>query len=465
MLKSPLPELSMRAAGLAVAGLLSIGAGGLAWAATPGASALEATGPGPAERAAAKALDDLHPNYSCDRAIENRGGGCKVIRVQSWLAVPTHADIMRHYPPVALKAGATASVVMTCEIIGRGRLTACRAKETAIQSPDGAAAIGDLSADFGQAAVSLSRYYQTSVLDWVPRSQRQGGHATLRVVFNPDPSAIGRQPGPAGSLPAPPAQVSRATPTVSRLLAAFAGPDSTVVTKPNWLRKPDVRDIARLYPAGAAAANIAADTMISCRIANDGRLTACGLDHVSVVGDNLPQPGADPDFAGATLELSKLFQLAATDRDGHPTAGRMIRIPIRWAPGGKAVPATKITKADWLEKPTGADLKRFYPPEAAKLNLEGTTTLTCRVAKDGRLTDCTASDIATFGVPDAIREDFRKATLALAPQFRMRPQMIDGEPTAGGQIRIPIHFALPTDPAAKARLDALRDPGPAPSAD
>ena len=67
---------------------------------------------------------------------------------------------------------------------------------------------------------------------------------------------------------------------------------------------------------------------------------------------------------------------------------------MRWwvnNPGTVAADAAPtITAPDWMEKPTAADLAKFYPAEAAKNRWEGRVVITCRVGHDGRRIECAA---------------------------------------------------------------------------
>ena len=255
----------------------------------------------------------------------------------------------------------------------------------------------------------------------------------------------------AAALPEPPkpASTERAEAPTARIPIRH-GPQPRTVTAPDWTQKPVGADVARVYPKAAEQDRVGGSAVIACRFGDDLRLHGC-----KVVRESPPQDG----FGAAALALAPLFQAKPLDKTGAAVAGAAIRIPIRFLPPGPG-PASGpgvalITRPTWIEKPTSAEVARFYPPEALKQHFEGMTTLSCGVAKDGRLTDCTVSGPTGFGAPQAIREDFRKATLELAGFFRMQPQLVDGRPTADGRINIPIRWSLPTDPAAKARLDAL----------
>ena len=108
-----------------------------------------------------------------------------------------------------------------------------------------------------------------------------------------------------------------------------------------------------------------------------------------------------------------------------------------WA-ANPAKPAV-ITQPNWLQKPTGEDMQRYYPAEAAKAELGGDTLIGCRVAVDGRLQHCAIRSETPIGM------GFGQAALDLSPSFRMTPASRNGKPTAGGQVVIPIRFVVPQD--------------------
>jgi beta-lactamase regulating signal transducer with metallopeptidase domain len=268
-------------------------------------------------------------------------------------------------------------------------------------------------------------------------------------------------PDPAQAFAAPlrVARAGLARPDASRLPPAEAELDRAqpTVAKPNWVEKPTGDDIARLYPVTAAKLGLGAKATVTCGVRKDGRLAPCSAGPVKL-GDGRSDQMLEMDFGTAMLALAQRFRMSPLDRDGRRVAGGVIRIPVLWTPAtaSAAPPTAQSTGAQstgaqpvWMEKPTVTEMARLYPPEAVKQNFEGSTTLSCGVDKEGRLADCTATGVSTFGAPEAIREDFRRVTLELAGLFRMQAQ------PPGGRVVIPIRWSLPTDPAAKARLDAL----------
>lgn len=106
-------------------------------------------------------------------------------------------------------------------------------------------------------------------------------------------------------------------------------------------------------------------------------------------------------------------------------------------PAPPAPPAPSvITNPDWVRRPSGADLARFYPSRAASDGTEGSSTIECTVQANGRLTDCSVVSESPAGA------GFGRAHVQLASRFQMRPQTRDGAPVGGARVRIPIAWRL-----------------------
>jgi TonB family protein len=96
-----------------------------------------------------------------------------------------------------------------------------------------------------------------------------------------------------------------------------------------------------------------------------------------------------------------------------------------------------ITNPDWIRRPSGSEIARYYPRAAAAAQIEGSAAISCKVSAAGFLVDCTVLDERPAG------HEFGQAALALSTSFRMRPMLRDGAPVEGGTVRIPMQFKLP----------------------
>ncbi|HZZ67469.1 MAG TPA: TonB family protein [Phenylobacterium sp.] len=181
MLKSPLPEPSMRRMGAAVALSLALGAGGLAWAAEPtrpepatpalpptdAAEPIPAVAPTPPApiRAARKALspaplrtpisfaasEDAAPPVTDGSKPTGESATAAFLAVPSpnWSRRPEAEDLMRAYPADAAKGRLEGDVVLHCHVTLTGQLTDCSVLR---ETPQGAG--------FGAAALKLTELFE-----------------------------------------------------------------------------------------------------------------------------------------------------------------------------------------------------------------------------------------------------------------------------------------------------------------
>lgn len=113
-----------------------------------------------------------------------------------------------------------------------------------------------------------------------------------------------------------------------------------------------------------------------------------------------------------------------------------------------------ITNPDWAERPSADDVGRYYPAFATLIHLSGAAEISCPVDTTGRLTACVVVSETPAGL------GFGPAAVGLSREFRMKPRLLDGQPVAGGQVRIPIRFQMapdepgPSGPSAPAATSA-----------
>jgi protein TonB len=98
-------------------------------------------------------------------------------------------------------------------------------------------------------------------------------------------------------------------------------PRPSVITNPDWARRPSGEDIARYYPDRAQRMNTEGRATLSCSVTAKGTLENC-----SVTSE---EPG-DMGFGDAAMKLSRLFKMRPKTLDGAPVEGGNVRIPIRF---------------------------------------------------------------------------------------------------------------------------------------
>ncbi len=96
----------------------------------------------------------------------------------------------------------------------------------------------------------------------------------------------------------------------------------SVISNPDWARKPSGEDIARYYPDRAMRMNVEGRVVLSCSVTAKGTLEGC-----SVVSED----PSDQDFGNAAMRMTKLFKMKPKQADGAPVEGGTVRIPLRFA--------------------------------------------------------------------------------------------------------------------------------------
>lgn len=115
--------------------------------------------PGPAPETPGTATDPTPPSPP-------------VIRHPEWVRQPTAAQMERAYPRRALSQELSGRAVLSCSVLGSGEVTAC---SVVSQTPAGAG--------FGDAALSLSRYFRLSPRT-VDGQTVEGARVTIPISFN-----------------------------------------------------------------------------------------------------------------------------------------------------------------------------------------------------------------------------------------------------------------------------------------
>jgi TonB family protein len=103
--------------------------------------------------------------------------------------------------------------------------------------------------------------------------------------------------------------------------AAAPAPRPSVITQPDWSRRPNAEDMTRFYPKAAADAHIEGRATLRCTVTAAGDLADCTATGEEPTGQGFDQ---------AVLNLAPLFKMKPMAKDGVPVSGGKVAIPIRF---------------------------------------------------------------------------------------------------------------------------------------
>jgi protein TonB len=149
--------------------------------------------------------------------------------------------------------------------------------------------------------------------------------------------------------------------------------------------------------------------------------------HKQIIVHETPTPPISSDVA--PMQIEKPPQIASIDIKGPPSIA---------PPADPPQPPTPpdIRNPTWLRQPGAAEMARFYPDRAMRMEVTGKATLSCAVTASGTVDSCrvVGETPADMG--------FGPAAVKLSEYFKMVPRTVDGRPVEGGQVVIPIRFNL-----------------------
>lgn len=105
------------------------------------------------------------------------------------------------------------------------------------------------------------------------------------------------------------------------MLQGAPEPPPSVITEPEWVKRPSAEEFASLYPKPASRENVEGLAVMECTVDAAGQMTLCRILDESPLGFG---------FGEAALKMAKSFRMRPLTKGGNSSAGGVIRIPIRF---------------------------------------------------------------------------------------------------------------------------------------
>lgn len=219
--------------------------------------------------------------------------------------------------------------------------------------------------------------------------------------------------------------MSRRLAFAASALALLAGPAAAQTA---WIAAPTAADLAAAYPAKAKAEGIGGGVQLTCTANRKGDMTDC-----AVLGETPRGYG----FGAAARALAEKLRASGV------VNGTELQVPITFMPEMASGRPATVKTPHWTALPSVGDMQAAAPKsEGGPNNVR--VTLVCEVQAGGALNGCVVDREEPVG------QGFGAAILTLAPKFRADLMSVEGAPTVGAKVRVPVRFDLkPVQQAAK----------------
>jgi TonB family protein len=213
------------------------------------------------------------------------------------------------------------------------------------------------------------------------------------------------------------------------------GGDKMASPAMDWPEAPSYADVAAAYPKRAREAHLGGRATLTCKFNNTGRLTQC-----QVIAEEPKGQG----FGFAAQALVQRFRAYPKTSDGRGLLGVDVQIPFVFDPAmlGDAKPA--IGTPQWMGLPSGAQTGQAFDAVIKAGAPTVRVTMACTVQPGGGLADCSVTR------EDPPGKGVGAAALSLTPLFKVSTWTVEGLPTVGGAINIPLRYEGAPPPPATA---------------
>lgn len=190
-------------------------------------------------------------------------------------------------------------------------------------------------------------------------------------------------------------------------------------------------DVLAFYPANAKTLGLEGTATIACRQSVRARYENCTIVSETPSGQGFGKAALDiMDAANKDVDLNSSHKRSAS---AQSISLRFIPEPLSVRPNPFRWSITGTT--DWAAFPTVPETELAYrTTKLARLGVDGTAVLFCKLAKDGRLETCS---VESENPTDA---GVGAAALSLTGRFRMKSTTEFGCSVQGTEVRVPVFF-------------------------
>jgi TonB family protein len=334
-------------------------------------------------------------------------------KAPDWLRKPTARDLLVVWPKAAWSRGIGGKATISCLVSLQGALYDC---VTTAESPAGM--------NFGAAAIALTPQFlmRPATLKGTPVVSE------VRIPINFEGGGSG------GSIDRTGDGFGEGGVGAGHKVAQAAM---------GWVEAPSYAQVIAAYPKKAKSEGVVGRATLDCQFTAAGR-----VEHCQTVVEEPKGQG----FADAAKALSKTFRAPEQTGDGKSWSGVDVQLPFAFDRSMQTENIPAVGKPQWAKLPTLEETAAAF--SAVSKTVAGTVrvTLTCTVQPGGGVGGCTVAreDPAGKGVGEA--------ALALAPHFRMTTWTMEGLPTIGATINIPLRYEGGPPPTPEAAVPAPAKP-------
>jgi TonB family protein len=303
-----------------------------------------------------------------------------------WLHKPSPNDLLVVWPKAAWASHQGGRAVIACLVGLQGSLFDC---VPTYEKPAGA--------HFGAAAVALT-----------PQFLMKPGQLKGQPVVTPVNIPINFEMPPGGG----------GTETGNQTAPAAMA----------WLQAPTYADMAAAYPKKAAAAHLAGHVTVNCGFTNSGGLFDC---------TTIAEEPKGQGFGAAAHNLARKFR-APADLPAKSLKTTTVQVPFSFDPAVLTDEKPAVGKPQWAAFPTAAETSAAFD-SVTKTGVDATVRvrLSCTVEQGGGVSNCSVAR------EDPAGQGVGQAALSLAPHFKVTTWTMEGLPTVGGVLSIPLRYEGP----------------------